>query len=230
MKIYAFSSKQDYIFYLSQIIADTIKYKERLKRYLKEIDELVKTSGDSKVIDAVLYESVSDKSKAILYYLFNLLGDESKGAVSYRKFRKLLVKGSPCLGVVFEKLNSEETQVSNSFNRHRNWGLHIPESLLTNEREMHEITGAVIDENMGTIPLEVYEYFDIKYLTSLQLELKDVVSSVEVLEERMMQDYLKLVGVDFQVSFYNLKVKPYAIMEVVQASFDTQTKKRKPVV
>jgi hypothetical protein len=225
MKIYKFREKEDYIYYLSQIIADTVKYKERLKRYLLEINELIECNLEAEIIEAVVYESVSDKSKAILYYLFNLLGDESKSAVSYRKYRKLLVKGSPCLGVHFDKLTNEEVQVSNSFNQHRNWGLHIPESLFTNQRQIHDITGIVIDKNKETIPVEIYEYFDIQYLTSLKTELEDVVSNIEVLENRMMQDYLKLAGVHFQVSLFHIKVKPYKIMDTVKASFNTQTKK-----
>ena len=225
MKIYKFREKEDYIFYLSEIISDTVKYKERLNRYLSEINGLIALNPEAKVIDALVYESVSDKSKAILYYLFNLLGDESKSAVSYRKFRKRLVKGEPCLGAKFEVLTNEEAQVLNSFNQHRNWGLHVPESLYTHKREIYEITGAVIDKYKDTVPLEVYEYFDIKYLTSLQSELAVVVSSIEILEKRMMQDYLKLAGVHFQVSLVRLKVKPYKIMDVVQASFNTQTKK-----
>jgi hypothetical protein len=225
MKIYKFREKEDYIFYLSEIISDTVKYKERLKRYLTEINDLVALNPDAKVIDAFTYESVSDKAKAILYYLFNLLGDESKSAISYRKFRKRLVKGAPCLGTKFDTLTNEEAQISNSFNQHRNWGLHIPESLLTNKREIFEITGVEIDKYKETVPLEVYEYFEIEYLTSLKTELADVVSSVEVLENRMMQDYLKLAGVHFQVSLIHLKVKPYKIMDVVQASLNTQTKK-----
>lgn len=225
MKIYKFREKEDYIFYLSEIISDTVKYKERLVRYLCEINELIESNPEAKVIDTVLYESISDKTKAILYYLFNLLGDESKSAISYRKFRKLLVRGNACLGVKFESLSNDEAQISNGFNQHRNWGLHIPESLFTNKREIFQITAIEIDKYKETIPLEVYEYFDIKYLTSFKSELDDVVSSVEVLEKRMMQDYLKLTGVNFQVSLIHLQVKPYEIMDVVQASLNTQTKK-----
>jgi hypothetical protein len=225
VKVYKFREKEDYIYYLSQIIADTVKYKERLKRYLSEIDDLVESNHGSGVVEAVVYESISDKSKALLYYLFNLLGDESKSAVSYRKFRKLLVKGSPCLNARFERLSNEEAQVSNSFNQHRNWGLHIPESLFTNQRKLQNITGAEIDKRKETVPVEVYDYFEIGYLTSLKAEIEDVISSIEVLEKRMMQDYVKLAGVHFQISLFHIKVKPYEIMEVVQASFNTQTKK-----
>ncbi|MFW1331609.1 hypothetical protein ACEV9E_23280, partial [Vibrio parahaemolyticus] len=225
VKVYKFREKEDYIYYLSQIIADTVKYKERLKRYLSEINELVESNLASGVVEAVVYESISDKSKALLYYLFNLLGDESKSAVSYRKFRKLLVKGSPCLNLSFERLTNEEAQVSNSFNQHRNWGLHIPESLFTNQIKIQNITAAEIDKHKDTVPVEIYDYFDIRYLTSLKAEIADVISGIELLEKRMMQDYLKLSGVHFQISLFRIKVKPYEIMDVVQASLNTQTKK-----
>ena len=73
MKIYKFREKEDYIFYLSEIISDTVKYKERLNRYLTEITDLVALNPDAKIIDAFTYESVSDKAKAILYYLTSIL-------------------------------------------------------------------------------------------------------------------------------------------------------------
>jgi hypothetical protein len=225
MKIYKFREKEDYIFYLSEIISDTIKYKERLKRYLDEINDLLKANPHSKVIDTVLYESVSDKIKAILYYLFNLLGDESKSAISYRKFRKLLVKGNSCLDIKLEALSNEEAQISNSFNQLRNWGLHIPESLFTNKRKVFEITSGEIDKYKETVALEVYEYFEIEYLTTLKSEIDSVVESIEILEKRMQQDYSKLISGDFKVSLIHLKVKPYKIMDVVEASFNTQTNK-----
>ncbi len=52
---------------------------------------------------------------------------------------------------VFERLTNEEAQVSNSFNQHRNWGLHIPESLFTNQRKIQKITGAEIDKHKDTV-------------------------------------------------------------------------------
>lgn len=225
MKVYKFKEKEDYIFYLSEIISDTVKYKERLVRYLDEINDLLKSNPDAKVVDTILYESVSDKVHAILYYLFNLLGDESKSAISYRKFRRRLVKGDPCLGVKIEALNNEEAQISNSFNQHRNWGLHIPESLFTNKRKIFDITSSEIDKHKKTVGLEIYEYFEIEYLAMLKSEIDSVVESIEVLENRMKQDYSILTGGDFEVSLIHLKVKPYKIMDVVEASLNTQIRK-----
>jgi hypothetical protein len=225
MKAYKFKEKEDYIFYLSEIVSDTAKYKDKLQRYLGEIDQILESKPNAEKVETVFYEAISDKINANFLYIFNLLGDESKSAISYRKFRKLLVKGHPCLNATFDKLTNEEARVSNEFNQHRNWGLHIPESLLTNKRKILKIDSDLIAKYKESVRLEVYEYFDIEYLTALREQTDDVIQNIEILEWRMKDDYSKLAETGYSLSLVRFKVKPYEIMDIVQASLNTQVGK-----
>ncbi|WP_282167932.1 hypothetical protein [Shewanella japonica] len=222
MKSYKFKELSDYIYYLSEIIADTAKYKGRLARYEKEIDNLFAELPNAKYIETELFESVSDKTKAIFYYLFNLLGDEAKNAISYRRFRKTLLRDSKTLKIKIPTLTSEEAQISNNLNKIRNWGLHIPESLLVSKRQFCKADKAFIMTQSQTIPLPDFEYFEIEYLSTLKTDVADVIEAVNILEKRMHKDYSILIGSDFKLSPELMKVKPYIIMDVVQGSSDIQ--------
>lgn len=222
MKSYQLNKLSDYIYYLSEIIIDTTTYKNRLERYYREIDALRAEHSSAKYIETELYESLSDKTKAIFYYLFNLLGDETKTAVSYRKFRKSLLKNTGRLGISIPRFTNEEAQVSNSFNRHRNWGLHIPESLLVSKKKFLNANDEFIMQRSKEIPIPQFQYFEIKYLHQLHEEVLSVLRSVSLLEERMHKDYATLVGDSFKIYPDVIKVKPYLIMDIVKSSHDIQ--------
>jgi len=222
MKAYKFKNKEDYIFYLSEIVSDTAKYKEKLLRYLGEIEHILESKPNAEMVETVFYEAISDKINANFLYIFNLLGDESKYSVSYRKFRKLLVRGDIFLNTKFEQLTNEEARISNEFNQYRNWGLHIPESLLTNKRKILGIDSGNVNKYKNSVHLEVYEFFDIKYLKALKDETESVIESIEILEKRMQEDYSKLTETEYSLCLERFKVKPYEIMSIVEASLNTQ--------
>ncbi|MCC3217662.1 hypothetical protein LIV57_20570, partial [Chryseobacterium sp. X308] len=125
-KYFKFENKSDYIYYLSEIIIDTIQKKERLEFYFNEIITLLESNPNAKLINSILYEGISDKTIRPLQYLSNLIGDESKKAVSYRKFRKILFKNRNNLNIKIDNLSNEEEKLLGEFNQLRNWGLHIP--------------------------------------------------------------------------------------------------------
>lgn len=52
------------------------------------MDDLITKNKDKKIIEIYLYQSISYQIKSLFYYIFNLIGDETKLAISYRKFRK----------------------------------------------------------------------------------------------------------------------------------------------
>ena len=133
-KEFKFNDKSDYIFYLSELIIDCYQKTDRLKKYGQEIEQIILTNPNAKLIQTELYESISDKVNRLFQYIFNLLGDESKKAVSYRKFRKRLYKDCKKMNIELEELPQNELKILGEFNTLRNWGLHIPESLFIKKR------------------------------------------------------------------------------------------------
>ena len=219
-KIFNLTNKEDYIFYLSEIIIDFITYKNRLSIYQLEMNTLIEKNKDKKIIDIYLYQSISDRIKSLFYYIFNLIGDETKLAVSYRKFRKRLYKNKAHLALAIEDLSEEETQIINNFNKHRNWGLHIPESLIVQKKDFLKIDYDFINKHKNNIAVPHYEFFEIEYLEKLNVETIEVLSELKKLEKRIFKDYRLLVNEPFEVKIEIQQVKPYKIMDIVKSSYE----------
>ena len=163
-KIFMFNVKEDYIFYLSELIIDTIQKSKRLRKYENEIEFLLNNNQGKKFIEAEFYESFSDKTSRLFQYIFNLIGDETKQAFSYRKFRKILYKNRRLLNIELDILTTEEEYIIGEFHKLRNWSLHIPESLFNHKRDFFKIDEKFINENKSIIAVDYYEYFEIKFL------------------------------------------------------------------
>lgn len=225
-KIFLFKVKEDYIYYLSELIIDTIQKSKRLKKYENEIDNLLKNNRGKKLIEAEFYESFSDKTSRLFQYIFNLIGDETKQAFSYRKFRKILFKNRRLLNIEIEHLTTEEEFIIGEFHKLRNWSLHIPESIHNHKREFFKIDNKFINEHKSIIAVDYYEYFEIEFLEKQKGEINQILNGVEIVLNRMKDDYSKLVGEKVEYKEDLMQVKPYAIMEVAKKSLETQKGKR----
>lgn len=221
-KIYMFKVKEDYIFYLSELIIDTIQKSKRLKKYEDEIELILKNNADKKLVETEFFESISDKTSRLFQYIFNLIGDETKQAVSYRKFRKLLYKNKRILGIEISSLSQEEEFIIGEFNKLRNWSLHIPESIYVHKREFFKVDEKFIDKYKLIIAVDYYKYFKIEFLVQLKDEINQVLEGVEIVLTKMKEDYSILVGGEVEYQEDVFVSKPYAIMEVAQKSWDTQ--------
>ena len=219
-KIFNLTNREDYIYYLSEIIIDFITYKNRLLMYQLEMSDLIEKNKDKKIIEIYLYQSISDRIKSLFYYIFNLIGDETKLAISYRKFRKRFYKNRVHLGLRIEDLSEEYKQILNNFNKHRNWGLHIPESLIVQKKNFLKIDYAFINKYKKNIAVPHYEFFEIEYLEKLNEETIEILSELGKLEKKIFEDYGLLVNEPFEINIEMQQVKPYKIMDIVKASFD----------
>lgn len=224
-KEFKFNDKTDYIFYLSELITDLLQKTDRLKKYGQDIEHLILVNPNAKLIQAEIYESISDKVNRLFQYLFNLLGDESRKAVSYRKFRKRLFKDKKTLDIELGELSESELKTLAEFNSLRNWGLHIPESLFIQKKEFFKMNSIFIETNKKTIPIPTYEYFEIQFLTEMKREIQEVIDSSMVILERMKDDYAVLIGEQVKIEYEQNQVKPYLFMTAVQNSWDSQNGK-----
>jgi hypothetical protein len=225
LKSYQFNNKTDFIYYLSEMMIDLIQRKEKIESYLKEIDCLL--NSNSKFIDSNLYESISDSLARPLEYIFNLLGDESKKAVSYRKFRKILFKKKDILDIKLDKLNQDEESILGQFNQLRNWSLHIPESIYIEKKSFFKMDTNFINENKNKIIIPKYENFEIKFLENFKKEIDEVLSEIDKILSRMKDDYRILIGEDFEIEYEKNYYKPFVIMDIVSNSWDIQNGKKK---
>lgn len=217
-KTFVFKDKGDYIFYLSELIVDLIQKSDRLKYYYDEIESILKNNPNAKFINAVLYESISDKVNRLYQYLFNLLGDESKKAVSYRKFRKILYKQRNILEISIPSLTDKESKILSEFNSLRNWSLHIPESLFVQKRRYFQMDSNFMLLHKNKISIPQYDNFEIEFLTKQKEEIESVLEYSEIILQRMKDDYSLLIGGDFELEYEDNQVKPYFFMKAVEES------------
>ncbi|MCP4523858.1 MAG: hypothetical protein GY828_06610 [Candidatus Gracilibacteria bacterium] len=221
-KYFKFNEKADYIFYLAELITDLIQKKDRLERYGNEIKLVLKDNSNAKFIQSEIYESISDKVNRVFQYLFNLIGDESKKAVSYRKYRKILYRAKNSLKITINQLPQKEAEILGEFNQLRNWGLHIPESLFLQKKVFFKMDSDFILTNKKIIPIPTYDYFEIKFLTEMGREVKEVLDASNLILERMKNDYSILIGETLKIEYEKNQVKPYIFMSAVQNSWDVQ--------
>lgn len=224
-KIFGFKDRGDYIFYLSELIVDLIQKSDRLKYYHSEIKSILENNPNAKFINAILYDSISDKVNRVYQYLFNLLGDESKQAVSYRKFRKLLYKKKGELKISIPSLTEKESEILSQFNSLRNWSLHIPESLFIQKRKYFQMDSAFMEANKNKIPIPRYDNFEIEFLIKQNEEIESVFEYTEIILQRMKDDYSALINGAFELEYEENLVKPYFFMKAVEESWNSQNKK-----
>ena len=183
------------------------------------------TNPNAKLIQTELYESISDKVNRLFQYIFNLLGDESKKAVSYRKFRKRLYKDCKKMNIELEELPQNELKILGEFNTLRNWGLHIPESLFIQKKEFFKMDSTFIETNKRTIPISTYDYYEIQFLTEMKREIQEVIDSAMLILERMKNDYSLLIEEQLNIEYEQNQYKPYLFMTAVQNSWNSQNGK-----
>jgi hypothetical protein len=224
---FKFNEKADYIFYLAEVITDLIQKNDRLERYRNEIQLILKDNPNAKFIQSEIYETISDKVNRVFQYLFNLIGDESKKAVSYRKYRKILFNARNSLKITINELPQKEAEILGEFNQLRNWGLHIPESLFLQKKVFFKIDTDFILTNKKIIPIPTYDYFEVKFLMEMGREVQEVLDASNLILGRMKNDYSILIGEKLEIEYEKNQVKPYAFMSAVQNSWDVQKGKLK---
>ena len=119
-----------------------------------------------------------------------------------------------------EDLSENEKQIINNFNKHRNWGLHIPESLIIQKKKFLKIDNDFINKYKNNIAVINYDFFEIEYLEKLNEETIGILLELKILENRIFKDYGLLVDEPFEINIETQQVKPYHIMDIVKASFD----------
>lgn len=208
--------KEDFIYYLRDIINTTARYLIRLKRYVKELEEFIETQSlnddNSKMASTIEYESFFDKIRHVETVLMNLIGDKTKQALSYNKFREIADKRmSKGLELNLEKLSDEMKKDLNRFNNWRNTNLHIPLSLLTSTRELAEQRVAENPELFGHVPNNpIYvDQYEFQYASLFLMMLNSSKEFYEIsrgMHQQMKRDYSKLIGESVSIILDRKKV------------------------
>jgi hypothetical protein len=132
---------------------------------------------------------LSYKNNFIFNQIINLIGDDTREAISYKRFRRIADKNKD-LGI--EPLSEDIHILLRRIYTHRNWALHVPESLLSTLIEEEKIANKNELNLKSPIHLSYYDYFSGDLFMSLY-------------------EGVKKIGIDFIKSLYQVK-KDYSIL------------------
>ncbi|AXM89396.1 hypothetical protein CI793_09620 [Anoxybacillus ayderensis] len=269
---YNLETKDDFIDYLGLIIEQVQKQMWRYRRYLSEVEDLCRTKikeYDSeinevsletiiKVLNDPLYMQNRAKIKPIPFYkyaeirdklefvnlrLLNLIGDKTKEAVSYAKFRKtaekleerLLKEGKESI-IQLDNLSTDIQQKINECYKARNYVAHWADTKFIAQKEyrtsqlkefeqIFEVD--FINSHKHIIMVNRYEYVDIEWLFELYVAYKKNQKIYSSIFQQMRRDYTKMVGKPTEITPIQGKVLPFNFSLISQQSVDMQFKKDK---
>ncbi len=218
LRNYIFNNKEDHIFYFNYLIQEVLNFNMQFKDMLNDINQLEDSLGEESLIEVIKFEALSRRKDGILRFLCNLFADETKGAISFKKYRKKLKKDANKYGVNLPELPSAISEKLNFLNQLRNWSLHYPESLIISERAL--LKKEILSDVIYSVN---YQYYERQYLTEMISELTELYNYFVEISKQMIEDYALLIGKKVSIVNCPITIKEYNLMQAVSDSWDIQT-------
>lgn len=245
-RIYKLESKEDFQEYLKLIIEHSYKCLDRYKMYHREIEDeclnILKTNGiniekisvqilrdllenldgeqGSKLMGIkVEFKKYTDLRSKIIpdsSKLVNLLGDRTKEAVSYLKFRDELKKFD---STILNELNEDLQATLNKLYQSRNLMHHVTDSQLISQQEYRkkqkEIFGGLIYKpEDGIITINKYNYVEIGWILELYITSCSSIQMFKEVIQQMKKDYSVLIGKSMRIERAFLDVLPFNYAQI----------------
>lgn len=99
LKTYSFNNKYDHIYYFNYLIAEVLNFKDQLNICLNDLNEFDASLTTDSHVEVLRLEALLRRKDGLLRFVCNLLGDETKGALSLKRYRKRLKKDCPKYGI-----------------------------------------------------------------------------------------------------------------------------------
>lgn len=235
MKIRPINSKKDAIIFLNQMIVLTDKRMTRLKNAINDTEKLLRKYNEKNKIETAIYQSYAERIECLTMYLCNIFADETKNAASYRQFRKVIDKK-------YEKGNDEfkleplEKDILKSLDQmreQRNWGHHIPQSLLASQENFmvneQNVSQELFDGLFSDyeVYVSIWEYHDIEWLVDLYVSSQSAYNDYRKIFQQMKKDYSYLIGKHMRVSrIKEPNPRPFRFTQISKDSLKANSKRR----
>nr|WP_154982825.1 hypothetical protein [Paenibacillus xylanexedens] len=236
-KIKGIERKEDAVIFLNQLIILTYKRMQRLKDCIKDLEEEIeKFKGDDTKVPTKIYHKHSERAESLTNYLFNLFGDETKTAVSYKQFRNVIHKKSKQDNSIFllDELEYEIVDLLNEFRDMRNWAHHVPQSLLNTQIDYMENVAGLPSKlveyqfSQKEVYVLTWDYHEIEWLFELHEGLIIQYEKFTKVFQRMKKDYSKLVGASIEIIKEKQKIpRPKDFKQIGENSYKINTGKNK---
>lgn len=232
LKTYQLSSKNDFIYYLYQLVCRCYKVLNQQDKYLAELYSYINNAQRKQVLKKSSYINVPhDDYKNFLSLLsssettlLNIIGDMQGSSLSYYKFRDLIYKKKKRKQLDFDlpDLDSDILNILKEFNKSRNFQNHVPESLICAEKLLIE------EQNLKEIqynPIKIvnYEYCTLEFLNDLYESYKNQTIGAYIIFDNMKADYELLIGEKLIIEdVYSIKIKGLDHLEAVKFAHELQ--------
>lgn len=202
LKQFTLDKKEDFIFYLRELLVRMDICLDGQKRYLDEFGKILSEYKlDEHTVDAgkikfpySVYSRYQDMVSNVQDYALNIIGDSQDKAMSYFKFRNIIDKRKKrnSLGFNIRDIDDDIREHLGEANKSRNWIHHIPESLLTAKMELLEAENRTMPYTPITIPR--LEYANGDYVLDFYLQSKNMYKNFKHVYQSMKKDYADLIG------------------------------------
>lgn len=230
---YKFNTLDDFVIYLGELIKSTYTNLRWHKIYLtemeKKIDDLKLLQDKNIEISERIYIDARNRIGFLNDDLLNLIGDDSDKALSYKKFRRNIDKNEN-LGITIPKLPEEIIEILNQMNVNRNWGLHIPESLVIAQMEMFEKAKSkskATSWRFNPIAITEFVHYNGQWLVDLFNENTLLHTGFFKVFQQMKKDYSCLIGTSMEIEIKQHECRPLEDMDIPKISYEMQTNKYK---
>ncbi|AWM23010.1 hypothetical protein [Bacillus subtilis] len=194
LRKYKFNSKDDFIFYLREILvtaSKNISYLENKLQLLKNyIDERNLIERPKRVISAEMYDDYKSTISNTTNYLSNLFGDASDLGISYRNYRTFVKKKADELNLKYLDFTQEQEELMNKITTARNWSSHIPASLINSMEE--RVLNKKVDIN-NPIFVPKFERYSGIWLVDLYNNSFEIFHNYKTIFEIAFKDYEQLI-------------------------------------
>lgn len=235
MKMRPINNKKDAIVFLNQMIVLVDKRMMRLKNAICDTEKLLNKYNNKDKIETTIYQAYAERIECLTMFLCNILGDETKNAVSYRQFRKIMDKKFSQGNKEFnlEPLDKAMIEMLDNMREQRNWGHHIPQSLFASQENFmvnEQNTSKKLFEKMFSddeVYVSVWEYHDIEWLVNLYISAKMAYDNYKKVFQRMKKDYSALIENHMRVSrIKEPNARPFQFNQIAEDSLKVNSRKK----
>ena len=232
MKKYELTTKDEFGYYLYQLICRCYKLLKQQNRYLKLVSEYISIQQKRSVLTVpskidIPYEEYSNFLAMLGHVetnLLNVIGDLQDSSLSYYKFRNIISKRKKKNSLTFEIRDIEDDciEILKNFNLNRNFQNHMPESLITTEDKMIK-EQKLCPIEINPIPIISYHSCTLEFLADMYKSYTEMHKLSGIVFESMKKDMESLTGQKLNIiEVFSEKSKGIEHLEPVKLASEIQ--------
>ncbi|KOS61965.1 hypothetical protein FJQ98_19365 [Lysinibacillus agricola] len=226
LKGYTFKDASDFIYYLNHLLILTYNNLEVYERLINKLGRYIEEKnliGDQQqIITSIDYEEFRAMLGYQSNYLNNLIGDHAAFGCSYQNYRKNIELNAVELNLGYVELSQDQREDLNRVTTARNWGNHVPVSLINST--LQKAYNVPIDLTKPIYTAHFNNY-DGAWLIDMYQSSLNSLEGYKIIFETMKEDYSKLTGHPCTIEKQLYEIRDMRDLIIPKISADIQSKK-----